>query len=149
MNDKLTLAWPAGIKKTKQRKCVFSVLERAQVPLSAPEIYSQVLSEDASVWLSTVYRILDYFLGEGLVVKTSVMDSGMAFYTLNRNKHSHYAVCVNCHKVVELVNCPMEKFVPEIAESDFHVLGHRVEMYGYCKDCDKIAAGKNPSTEKK
>ena len=134
-------AWPAGIKKTKQRKSVYSILERASLPISAPEIYNQVQNEDSSIWLSTVYRILDYFVSEGLVVKTTVMDSSMAFYELNHNKHKHYAVCVNCRKVIELVNCPMEKFVPEIAESDFRILGHKVEMYGYCKDCDRKMSG--------
>lgn len=130
-------AWPAGIKKTKQRLCVFSVLQGAERPLSAQEVFSRAQSEDASVWLSTVYRILDHFVGEGLAVKTAVMDSSTALYELSGGNHRHYAVCVNCHKVIELTNCPMEKFVPEIAESDFRVLGHRVEMYGYCKDCDK------------
>ena len=129
--------FPAGIKRTKHRRSVYSVLENAASPLSAPEIFSQVREGDASVWLSTVYRILDCFVSEGLVLKTTVMDSSMAFYELNREQHRHYAVCVNCRRVIELVNCPMEKFVPEIAESDFHVLGHKVEMYGYCKDCDK------------
>ena len=134
-------ALPAGIKKTKQRKCVYSVLEASTSPLNAHEIYRQLQSEDESVWLSTVYRILDYFVNEGLVVKTTVMDSIMAYYELNRNKHRHYAVCVNCRKVIELVNCPMEKFVPEIAESDFRILGHKVEISGYCKDCDKKISG--------
>lgn len=130
-------AWPAGIKKTKQRKSVYSILEKASLPISAPEIYNQVQNEDSSIWLSTVYRILEYFVSEGLAVKTTVMDSSMAYYELSCNKHRHYAVCLSCRKVVELVNCPMEKFEPQIAESDFRVLGHKVEMYGYCKDCDK------------
>ena len=129
--------WPTGIKKTKQRQSVFSVLERASSPISAAEIYNQARNEDSSIWLSTVYRVLEHFVNEGLVVKTTVMNSSMALYELNCSKHKHYAVCVNCRKVIELVNCPMEKFVPQIAENDFRVLGHKVEMYGYCKDCDK------------
>jgi len=132
--------WPAGVRKTKQRLCVFSVLENAKRPLSAQEIFSRAQAEDASVWLSTVYRILDHLVGEGLAVKTAVMDSSTALYELSGG-HRHYAVCVNCHRVIELTNCPMEKFVPEIAENDFRVLGHRVEMYGYCRDCDKKLSG--------
>lgn len=133
--------WPVGIKKTKQRTCILDVLEQADTPLSAQEIYNRARSADACVWLSTVYRVLEYFINEGLIVKTAVMDSSMALYELNRNQHRHYAVCVNCHKVIELANCPMEKFEPEITESDFRVLGHRVEMYGYCKDCDGKISG--------
>lgn len=130
-------AWPAGIKKTKQRKCVLSVLERADSPLSAMDICTQTENEDCAVWLSTVYRILELFVKENIVLKTSVADGEMALYELNRNQHRHYAVCLNCHKVVEMDNCPMEKFIPQLADDDFHVLGHRLEMYGYCKDCNE------------
>lgn len=136
------LVWPAGIKKTKQRICVFSVLERAASPLSALDIYKQIEKEDSSFWLSTIYRVLELFVNEGIVVKTTVMNNNMALYELNCNKHTHYAICVNCHKVVEMNNCPMEEFVPKLADNSFRVLGHKVEMYGYCKDCDNDKANK-------
>ena len=87
--------------------------------------------------MSTIYRILELFVSKGLVTKTSFMDSDMAIYALNRHQHKHYAVCLNCHKIIELENCPMDTFVPELDESDFHVVGHKVELYGYCKNCEK------------
>lgn len=134
-------AWPAGIKKTKQRKCVFTVLEHSESPLSAMDIYKKIEKEDSSFWLSTVYRILELFVNEGLVLKTTVMNNNMALYELNCNKHRHYAVCVSCHKVVEMDNCPMEEFEPKLADNNFRILGHKVEMYGYCKDCDDKITG--------
>jgi Fe2+ or Zn2+ uptake regulation protein len=130
-------AWPAGIKRTKQRESVLSVLENASAPLSAMDIYERIEKGDGAVWLSTVYRILELFVDRGVVIKTTVMDNDMAFYELNRNKHMHYAVCVDCHKIVAINNCPMAEFQPKLADNDFRVLGHKVEMYGYCKDCDK------------
>lgn len=128
--------WPAGMKKTKQRACVLSVLERSDSPLSAMEICKQTERENCPVWLSTVYRILELFVKENVVTKTTIMDNEMALYGLNRSQHMHYAVCLNCHKVVEMDNCPLEEFVPKLSDSDFRILGHKVEMYGYCKDCD-------------
>lgn len=130
-------AWPAGIKKTKQRASVLKVLENAPAPISAMELYECIEKEDSPVWLSTVYRILEMFVSKGFVMKTTVMDNDMAVYELNRNMHMHYAVCVDCHKIVAMNNCPMAEFTPKLADDEFHVLGHRVEMYGYCKDCDK------------
>ena len=47
------------------------------------------------------------------------------------------ASLMNCHKVIELENCPLENFVPKLADGEFHVLGHRLELYGYCKDCEE------------
>ncbi len=135
MNE-LRTAWPAGLKKTRQRQCVLSVLERASSPLSAMEICKRTEGENCPVWLSTVYRILELFVKEHVAVKTTIPNSETAYYELNRNQHRHYAVCLGCHKVVEIDNCPMEKFIPRLSEDDFHVLGHKVEMYGYCRNCE-------------
>ncbi len=128
--------WPVGVKKTKPRACVLSVLEHAESPLSAMDIYSRIEKDTSTVWLSTIYRILELFVEKGVVVKTTVMNNEMAIYELNHYQHKHYAVCVSCRKIVAMNNCPMEKFVPKLADNGFHVLGHKVEMYGYCKECD-------------
>lgn len=143
------LAWPCGIKKTKQRKLVYSVLESASSPLSAMDIFKQIEKEDAAFWLSTVYRVLEFFVNEGLAVKTTVMNDSMALYSLRREKHMHYAICLGCHKVIEMGSCPLESFEPQLSDSEFHVLGHKVEMYGYCKDCDKLNCGNSTASGKK
>lgn len=129
-------SWPAGIKKTKQRKGVLSILERAQKPLSAADICSEMEKEGDTVWLSTVYRILELFVKKGVVTKASIMNSEMAVYELNRFQHRHYAVCMSCRKILTMDNCPMEKFIPKLEDEDFHVMGHNLEVFGFCKDCD-------------
>ena len=131
----VSVPWPAGIRKTKQRACVLSVLEHADSPMSAMEICEQTKQEDCPVWLSSVYRILDLFEKENVVLKTTRTDGDKALYELSSNKHRHYAVCLGCHKIVELDNCPLENFVPQLADSGFQVLGHKLELYGYCRDC--------------
>ena len=84
--------WPAGIKKTRQRQGVLSVLEHAQAPLSATDICAKLESTGENPWLSTVYRVLELFVEKGVVLKTSVMNNEMAVYELNRYTHKHYAV---------------------------------------------------------
>ncbi len=128
-------AWPDGIKKTKPRERVLSVLEGADRPLSAMDICAQTEKDGSPVWLSTIYRILELFEQKALVIKTTVLNNDLAVYELNRHQHKHYAVCMGCHKIVALQNCPMERFTPEIADRDFHVLGHKVELFGYCREC--------------
>jgi len=128
--------WPAGVKKTKQRESVLSVLESSEMPLSATDICSKMENHGESAWLSTVYRVLELFVNKGLVIKTNVMNNEMAVYELNRFQHKHYAVCMNCHKIIAMDNCPMEQFMPKFEDDDFHVMGHNLEVYGFCKDCD-------------
>jgi len=129
-------SWPAGMKKTKQRMCVYSELEQSEIPLSAAEIYQKISNSGTEISLSTVYRILECFVRETAAVKTTLPQSDTAMYALIRRQHAHYAICLSCHKIIELENCPLENYVPHLSESEFHVLGHRVELYGYCKNCE-------------
>lgn len=129
-------SWPAGIKRTKQREGVLSILGNSRKPLSATEICSNMEKGDHAAWLSTVYRILELFVKKGVVIKTNMMNSEMAVYELNRFKHIHYAICMNCHKIVTMDNCPMEKFIPKLEDEDFHVIGHNLEIFGFCRDCN-------------
>ncbi|NYB75812.1 transcriptional repressor [Sedimentibacter hydroxybenzoicus DSM 7310] len=124
-----------GIKKTKTREAVLSVLEHAEKPLSAMDICMEIEKTGENIWLSTVYRILELFIKKDIVNKISVMNNEMAVYELNRFIHKHYAVCMDCHKIIPMNNCPMEKFVPKIEDNEFHVIGHNVEVYGICRDC--------------
>lgn len=127
--------WPVGIKKTRQRESVLAVLESTETPISATDISSKIKEGGDSAWLSTIYRILELFVQKGVVAKLAVMDNEMAVYVLNRLRHKHYAVCMACHKIIPMDNCPMEKFTPKLEEKDFHVMGHNLEVFGYCKDC--------------
>lgn len=127
--------WPKGVKRTRQRESVLSVLESADKPLSATEICAKIQTDGEAAWMSTVYRVLELFEKKGMVIKTNMMSNEMAVYELNRFQHKHYAVCVNCHKVIAMENCPMEHFIPQIEEKDFQVMGHNLEIFGLCKDC--------------
>ena len=136
------IKWPEGIKWTKQRKDVFTVLRQAKKPMSANDIYQEILIEgatDASNYaISTVYRSLTIFEEKGLVEKSMLMGSDTALYELTDGHHKHYAVCLSCHKLVPIKHCPFEHVAHDTVgneEDDFVVTGHKLELYGYCKEC--------------
>jgi Fur family ferric uptake transcriptional regulator len=133
--DEAKMEWPAGMKKTKQRQSVLSVLDDSPNPLSAADICSRIKKAGEAACLSTVYRVLELFVKKGIVTKISVLNNDFALYETNRFEHKHYAVCVSCRKVIQMDNCPMERFIPRLEDGDFHVTGHKVEIHGYCKDC--------------
>ena len=124
--------YPQGMKWTKQRKDVYDVLADAKEPLSAIQIYNRIKEEYA---FSTIYRILTAFEEKDMVTKSNWMDSGTFVYELNRGEHTHYAVCLSCHKHIPLHACPFEHVHLPETEGDFRIVGHKLELYGYCKDC--------------
>lgn len=129
--------YPSGIKWTRQRKDVYEVLNQASEPLSAVQIYSRIEKSagGGNYAVSTIYRILSAFEERGLVTSTTWMGDGTVVYELNRGDHTHYAVCLECHKRVALPDCPFAHIQPEPETGDFLVTGHKLELYGYCRDC--------------
>ena len=84
-------------------------------------------------WMSTIYRILELFIKHDMVIKTNILNHDVAVYELNRFEHKHYAVCLNCHRMISMDSCPMDEFIPNLEDKDFRILGHKLEIFGYCK----------------
>lgn len=132
--QKETIKYPQGMKWTKQRKQVYDVLYEANEPLSALQIYHNLTNNYA---VSTIYRILTVFEEKNMVTKASRLDGNTFVYEINRGEHTHYAVCLSCHKHILLHSCPFEHVHLSQAEEDFQITGHKLELYGYCRDCQK------------
>ena len=128
------MEFPKNMQWTKQRKCVYQLLYEAKEPLSAHQIYSRIMQRypEESYALSTIYRILSAFEENGLVESTTWIGDDTVVYELHREEHRHYAVCLECHKRIPLQHCP---FAHAADVDDFIVTGHKIEIYGYCKDC--------------
>lgn len=128
--------YPAGIKWTKQRKRVYDILDSSVEPMSAIQIYQRILREgEADYAVSTVYRILAAFEEKSLVSRDIWPQDGTVFYELNRGGHTHYAVCLECRRRIPLSACPFTHMHLDTGAEDFLVTGHRIELYGYCKEC--------------
>lgn len=129
--------YPQGIKWTRQRKDVYEVLMQATEPMSAIQIYNHIekTEQTGNYAISTIYRILAVFEEKNLVRKTNWMGEDKVVYELNKGEHTHYAVCINCHKRIPLHTCPFEHMRGNIEENEFLVTEHKLELYGYCKQC--------------
>ena len=137
------LQLPLNIKKTKQREDVFRVLSESAVPMNAMDIYEKLrertvtLQEESSekgvYAISTIYRTVQTFEKHGLVEKSMMVGSDMAVYALKAKEHIHYAICLKCHKMVPMKQCPYEHI--HFEEDEFTVTNHKIEVYGYCKKC--------------
>ena len=139
--------YPAGLKWTKQRKRVYQILQEATEPLSAAQIYARMEPwEQENYAISTVYRILAAFEENHLLEKTTWMGEGTIVYELRHPGHVHYAVCLDCHRRIPLEHCPLHMAGTHLHAADDHsdaevedftVVSHKIELYGYCKECQK------------
>lgn len=131
------IAFPHNIKKTKQREEIFRILSKETDPVSAVDIYNRLTKEcgNPSFAISTVYRALNAFEEMGYVTKSTLMGGEMAYYEWNYGVHKHYAICLKCHKLIPLKKCPFEHAAIETDNDNFIITGHKLELYGYCKEC--------------
>ena len=153
--------FPSTIRKTKPRETVWEILQKADGPLTAREIAQRAAASDLgtgssrknrlggaeqsdsqgtprSIWLSSVYRALEAFEKEHLITKTLLSDSAESIYALAVPGHHHYAICMGCKNRTELAHCPFaEEEALHTKDPDFMVVGHTIEVYGYCKECRK------------
>ena len=125
--------WPEGIKKTKQREAIWSVLTDTTKPITALDIAEAI--SDGTTWMSTIYRTLEMLETKGIITRTTIMGSDMAYYEITPHTHRHYAVCTKCGDMVPLHTCPVVEMPQELTDAGFTVTEHHLEIAGICKNC--------------
>jgi len=122
------------LKKTRTRERVENILEHADIPLSASDIFENLKAEH--ITLSSIYRTLDTYTKEGLISKETNTE-GTALYTLKKDEHSHFLECKSCHKKIKLSYCPYHKINHQIKKENNFFVDETNVVYGTCKDCKK------------
>jgi len=129
----------SGIKNTRQRQRVFDYLTICIQPVTADAIYDALktdLLNDDNVNLSTVYRILDIFIKNRLVTKTSFGNDHKAVFEIYRMEHRHHLICVKCNEITAIKGCPLKGYEQSLSQAThFKILEHRLEILGVCPKC--------------
>lgn len=126
----------SGYKLTNQRKAVIEVLiENEHQFLSAEDIFIKSKEKCSQTDLSTIYRNLDVLENIGIIHRTN-MDMGSSLYQITCSSgHHHHIICKICGKTGVIDFCPIDDIKSSITLNDFTVTDHKIELYGYCKNC--------------
>jgi Fur family peroxide stress response transcriptional regulator len=125
-----------GHRFTEQRAAVYRFLVHSSEHPSADEVFLHVRNEVPGISLATVYKSLETLVGCGLARKLSFGD-GSARYDGRTDPH-HHVRCLSCGAVADVPGHVPTADVERLgrAASSFHVTGYRLELTGYCFDCD-------------
>lgn len=127
-----------GLKITKHRTSVLKIISESKHPLSAEEIYLKLKDNFISINLSSIYKILDSLTSKNVISKCILGDDNKTSYEMNNSEHKHHLICKQCKEVFPLTDCPLCVYEKHIKEDmDFDIIEHRLEIYGYCKNCKK------------
>lgn len=127
----------AGLKNTPFRRELLRVLEAAEVPLSAAQLFTRLRRQqklkDVAFDRATLFRNLKTLVARG-VLNATEFGTGAAFYCL-RSHHHHHVFCVACERVKSLGTCAISPLVEQAQRLGFEVINHRMELLGLCPDC--------------
>ncbi|MBK5243433.1 MAG: transcriptional repressor [Eubacteriaceae bacterium] len=125
-----------GLKNTRHRNSILELLETSTQPLTADQIYLALVNQKISINLSTIYRVLNTLVENGLIIKTNTVSDNKTLFELNSFEHKHHLVCMECKKITMVDECPFEEYEKKLKEKmGYTILGHKLEIYGVCKSC--------------
>ncbi len=125
-----------GFRMTRDRRIILEVLRESSIPLTAEDVLERVNATMPGIALSTIYRTLDELVSRGSMQRTLLSNDSHAFFELVGHAHRHYMVCLGCHQMFPIRECPVEHSVDSAAaDLGFAVTDHSLVLYGYCRHC--------------
>lgn len=127
----LTVIEARGHYSTEARTATVQIVEELGGNFSAEDVCLRI----PGVGRATVYRTLRLLLDAGLICRVILAD-GSRRYSVSSAHHHHHLVCLDCGGVREFSRDGLEEVVNRLSQlSGYHVLGHRIELYGLCPTC--------------
>ena len=130
-----------GIKFTKRRKQVLSVLIEADVALSAYEIAERCnVGSDSNMPAMSVYRILDLFQEQNLIHKLDIANKYVCCAHIScshEHDNSQFLICGSCRHVEEisLSDDAVQALQTAASAVGFNAISPQLEIKGRCSRC--------------
>lgn len=128
-----------GLRLTRPRQVIISILEAATVPLAPQTIHQRALEKNERIGLVTVYRTLELLEEFGLVRRAHSPDECHG-YLLASPGHHHHLVCRSCMQAVEFPGSDDLSGIVQRVErqTGYQVSDHLLELYGLCPTCQQV-----------
>lgn len=132
--EALSVLRTKGYKHTEKREDILSLFETRSGYLSAKDIQSALRNAYPGISFDTIYRNLSLFKDLYILEETE-LGGEKVFHFRCSDHHHHHLICLRCGKTKSIDICPMHDLSQ--LDPDFQVTGHKFEVYGYCRECQK------------
>lgn len=107
-------------------------MERAEAPLSVPELFEAASRRVDGLGVATVYRAINSLLESGLIEAVEIPGEPTRYERSDKGHHHHFQ-CERCDRVFDIDGCldNLRRLLPP----RFKLSGHAVTLYGLCASC--------------
>ena len=127
-----------GIRLTRQRRTILSVIETAKQHLEASQILRHAKKLDPRVNRVTVYRTIGLLKRHGLIDELDLLhlQGDKHFYERHPRRDHLHGACLRCGKINEFESDLFDRLKGQVErELGFHIVVSRMEVGGYCSKC--------------
>ncbi|HUJ27410.1 MAG TPA: transcriptional repressor [Myxococcales bacterium] len=123
------------LKTTKQRDVILDVFFSVPGHLSIEDVVEHARVHGHKVGPATVYRTMKLLTEAGLA-SARHFEGGTKYEAAFDRHHHDHLICVRCGGIEEFENERIEELQDRVArEHGFVVTHHKLELYGYCRNC--------------
>ncbi|MDR2351670.1 MAG: transcriptional repressor [Deltaproteobacteria bacterium] len=126
-----------GTKFTKLRRLILETLILSSGPLKAYDLIESLREKGFRLSPSTVYRILEFFIQNGLVHRVDTLNAFVACSDAPSHRHNPlFLVCPDCQETNEINDESLYTTIfNRLGALGFPVEGGSVEVRGLCNKC--------------
>ena len=137
LNAAETLARQKNLRLTARRREVLKIIASSHRPLGAYEVLAALgRGGRETPKPPTVYRALEFLLGQGLVHRIDSRNAFVACFRPSRAHRPHFFLCENCGCASEVTGEGLGLALATCArEAGFEVTRETVEIAGRCRAC--------------
>ena len=126
-----------SMRITKPRRIIVEEVFSRHEHFDVEELLARLKTSNKHVSRPTVYRTLSDLVDAGLLRKMEL--SGRAVYEHDYGYPQHdHLYCTRCERLIEFHSDQLKESHEAVAsEHKFRVTGHRLIIYGICKNCSR------------
>lgn len=130
-----------GVRLTPLRQKVLELVWSGHRPISAYDILERLSDGGKRAAPPTVYRALDFLMGEGLVHRLESLNAYIGCSDPTTHHNGQFLICSTCRMVTELNDPSIREALAASARANgFLIASGMVEIMGACPQCQKRGA---------
>ena len=125
------------LKWTPERREILGMILSADSQhFEADDLLVKLRRKKSKIAKGTIYRTIKHLVDAGILRPVIFVDRHAHYEVAIGHKHHSHLVCLKCGRVIEFFSPKIQNELDKTAaENDFEETGHKVEITGYCKEC--------------